>query len=125
MGMTTYARELVLGDYFTGGSGLHIALHDGDPGVDGDANELTDANYARQAVTFSSIVSTGDQRSVSNTTLLAFPALAAAATVTHMTVKTAASAGDTLAVIPLLSSRSYGIGGIPNVQAGEAVIIGA
>jgi len=59
--LSDYAENLVLDWLLTGGSvsrpsAWYVALHTGDPGEAGSANELSGNGYARQAVTFAAAV---------------------------------------------------------------------
>lgn len=124
MSMTPHAQQVVLQAYFTGASGLYLALHTGDPGDGGD-NELTDANYVRRAVAFTSPDNTAGAYRVSNDAAINFPALAGSATITWMSIKDASTSGNTLATIPLLTAKSFSAGGVPSIAIGDAVVIGA
>lgn len=63
-----------------------ISLHTGDPGVDGDANEVADANYERQGVVFDLHTTPLGEPYVQNTALVVFPAADADYEVTHIAV---------------------------------------
>ena len=58
MSTSVFASEQLLKWLFTGDTlgtrptSWYVSLHTGDPTADGSANEVTDANYARQSATF-------------------------------------------------------------------------
>jgi hypothetical protein len=88
----------------------YLALHTGDPGEAGTANEVTsgdDANYARQSATFTR---TGGQ--CKNNGAVSFPAAETGAdyTVTHMSLCDAASSGNVLYKGLLDAPRDVGTG---------------
>jgi hypothetical protein len=108
--MTNYLEEEILNHLFRGetifgtASTMFIALHDGDPGEAGTANELsTDTGaYARATVnthstnTIWSDPTAGTQGETDNTSDITFPtATAAWGTVSHVSVWNTASAGNT------------------------------
>lgn len=103
----------------------YVALHTGDPTLAGSANESTDANYARQAATFTaSSPGAGLAWQAVNDADVVFPAMAAASTITHVTVFDAVTGGNCLAVFPLPISRALSIGGVFSIPLGEMVITG-
>lgn len=92
MGMSALLTEDSLTYYLTTGSvitrpsGWEISLHSAAPGVNGTANEITDANYARQAIAFT--VDTTDPQApfAENNALIEYPAAAGTYTVTHIVI---------------------------------------
>ena len=100
-----------------------IALHAGNPGT-GDANEVVDGNYARQAVTFAA----SDQGAFwegASTADVVFPAASAAAdyTATHYTIRDGAS-GECLAIAALPVPIPVVEGGIISMPAGMIKVRG-
>jgi hypothetical protein len=100
-----------------------IALHAGNPGT-GDANEVVDSNYARQAATFAA-TDQGSYWEGANVADVVFPAASAAAdyTVTHFTVRDAVS-GECLGIGALPVSIPVVAGGIVAMPAGMAKVRG-
>lgn len=98
-----------------------VALHSGDPGT-GDDNELTDANYAREAATFE-VVADGDGYIARNDADIVFPALAAGVTVHFMSVRDAAT-GDCIRSVQLSPPKTFSAGGIPRIPINELVFEG-
>lgn len=84
-----------------------VALHTGDPGATGAANEVlvgTDADYVRKSVTFADLSSGQNQ----NESAVAWTVAATSAgyTVTHASIWTAASGGTCLLKGALLAART-------------------
>lgn len=102
----------------------YVGLHSGDPTVDGSGNEVADANYARQAATFTAS-QVGDLWQVVNDADVVFPASDGAYDVAYVTVWDAATGGNALAVMELPLGRSMSAGGVFSIPAGELVISGA
>lgn len=81
----------------------HIALHTGDPGETGAANEITGDGVTREADTFTVTGSVA-----ANDTELTFgPATADKGTATHASVWDAASGGNCIAKGALTASRAW------------------
>lgn len=99
-----------------------LALHTGDPGTGLD-NECTDATYARQAVTFA-VVADGDGYIARNTADIVFPALTAGATISWVSVNTAATAGSAIRSAQIPVAKVFSAGGVPRVPAQELVFEG-
>lgn len=87
MSLTLSARNTIL-PTLVGGT-VYIALHTAAPGDAGSANELVDSSYARQAATFTIDSGTG---TASLAATLNF-SLSAAATITHISMWSAATGG--------------------------------
>lgn len=103
----------------------YVALHNGDPTLDGSANESTDANYARQAVTFTATQpSTGLPWEVTNDADVTFPASAAPEVITHVTVFDALTGGNALAIFELPVARAIDTNGSFSIPLNELVITG-
>src|SRR5690349_17409024 len=105
---TTYWSTAILnamrGTNITAPAGMYLALHSGDPGEAGSSNEISDAGSARQSVAFAAPSGTNPV-GTSNTADQLFPAAAAQFTVTHVSIKDASSAGNTLYKGPLMGAR--------------------
>ena len=92
MGMSALLTKDSLTYYLTTGIvidrpvGWEISLHDGDPGVDGTANEITDANYVRQEIDFAIDDTDPAAPFAENDALVSFPAADAGYDVTHIVV---------------------------------------
>jgi hypothetical protein len=128
MTTTTYLSDQIIETYFATPTGLYIALHTGDPGTAGTANELvigTDANYVRKAVDF---VKSADGLIyvAKNNADVVFNAAASGAsyTVTHITVKSASTGGNTLAVLALVSPLPTVAGTVNSFATNDIVIRG-
>jgi hypothetical protein len=122
MAMTPFLQVQVLGLF----TGLYVALHSGPPGPDGAANELTDANYVRRAVTFDS-PSDADSDGVyqiSNSAPITYPGMAGAVTVAHYSLWTALTGGNCLLTVALNPSRAVGAAGVVQFAIGELIVKG-
>lgn len=102
----------------------YLALHDGDPGPDGTANEITDANYARQAVYFVADEYYSGNYGAYNDEDVTFPAAAATYDVTHVTVFDAATGGNALVVLELGLPRTVTAGGVFSIPTWQLEIHG-
>lgn len=103
--LTTHAKQQLLKYAFTTDAlgtrptTWHLALHVGDPGAAGSANEIDpgthDANYARQAITMQ-YDGAGAFPIVENGAALAFPAAAAGSShsATHYSIWDASTGGN-------------------------------
>lgn len=131
--LAPWAQEQVLTWLLTTGTmgtrptAWYVALHTGDPGSGGD-NELTttaDANYVRKAVNFT-VALNGSQYEADNDADVAFDPAASGAsyTVTHATVKDAATAGNTVLIIPLPTSIPVVDGGLVSIPISELLVEG-
>jgi hypothetical protein len=131
----TYLADAVLGLLFrsapfTKPGTLYIALHTADPTATGNVGELAIGvgGYARAPVTvgdasFSAPASAGAERFVANTGVLTFgTATAALGTVTHYSIKDAATAGNTLYYGALSAARTIANGDPIQVPAGGITI---
>lgn len=94
-----------------------IALHAGNPGT-GDDNEVVDANYAREAVTFAA-TDQGSYWEAANTADVVFDAASSGAsyTVTHYSIRNG-STGEALATAELPVPIPVTAGGIIAMPAG-------
>lgn len=130
MSTSVFASEQLLKWLFTGDTlgtrptSWYVSLHTGDPTADGSANEVTDANYARQSATFTAAAGT-ELWEVTNDADVVFPAAAAGFTVSHVCVFDAATGGNALAVLELPLARSISASGVFSIPINELVIAGA
>lgn len=132
MNVSVFSSEQLLKYLFTASAlgtrptAWHVALHTGDPTLDGSANEVTATPYSRQAATFvADQPVAGQPWRVRNNADLVFPAPTSGAyTVTHVTVFDAATAGTCLAVFALPLSREVAINGVFSIPTNELVITG-
>lgn len=99
-----------------------VALHTGNPGTDGAANEVADANYARKAVNFAAAALPSNMWQVANDADVVFDAAAAPYDVQYVSVFTSATLGTCLAVMPLAIARAIPSGGVFSIPSGEFTI---
>jgi len=104
MSLTLAGRNIALPTLLPGT--LYIALHTGNPGDAGSANQLADGSYTRQPTAFAVNTSTGTAASSS---ALNFT-LSATATLTHISIWTAASGGTCVSSQPLTAPVSASAG---------------
>jgi len=104
IGTTTYNK----------GATLHVALHTGDPGTTGASNELTVGSngYARATLANTTAgVAAASGGAKANVAAVSFPtATGSWGTVTHWSIKDAASGGNTLFYGSLAASKAIGAG---------------
>jgi len=102
MAFTTYGGNLALTFLLTTGSvagrptSWHVALHTGDPGVAGTANEVvvgTDPDYVRKSITFATPAS---RQALSNAAVSWTAGTTAGYNITHVSIWDAATAGNCL-----------------------------
>jgi hypothetical protein len=105
-----------------------IALHTGDPGESGTANEVADTySYARTSVSFdaASQPSTG-LTFCDNSATITFPTASGGnwGTITHISIKTSATYATTTALFKgaLTASKTVNDGDTFQIQAGQLVI---
>ena len=101
-----------------------VALHTGDPGEDGSANEVlaaSDANYARKAVTFDDPVT--DSGMVLSDAQVSWTVDAGSAgyTVTHASIWDTVTGGTPLMKGALLVPRTLAANGVLTFSIGEVV----
>ncbi len=123
-------NDLVLGaGTFTAPSTVYLGLHTGDPGEDGTANELTigtdgyaRASIANNTTNFPNATSGTGQKQ--NGTALVFPtATGSWGTITHLSIWSAATAGNLLYQGPMDVSKAIGTGDTPRFLTGELKVI--
>ena len=125
--LSDYAENLVLTWLLTATaatrpSAWYVALHTGDPGETGAANEVlvaTDADYVRKAITFAG--GSGGQSLSTLEVSWTVNSASAGYTVTHASVHDALSAGKCLFKGPLLASRALIANGVLTFSVGEIV----
>jgi len=104
------------GTELVAGTTYYMSLHTGNPGTTG-ANECTDANYVRQAITFAAAsggVSTSDLA-------VAFPAMAASQTIDGVGIWTASTAGS-YKVGASVTSYTAGVGVAVDYASGAVTL---
>lgn len=134
MGMTQGARQALYEYLFNAGSApswlttggdWYVALHDGAPGVDGAANEVTGTDYARVATSAATwgTASTATPSVVSNVAAITFPTAGTGGwgTVSAFSLWTASS-GGTCVWTGTLNSQAIVEGNTPEIAIGEADI---
>lgn len=104
----------------------YAALHTGDPGADGSANEVssaTDSNYSRSPVSWNLSEASGASK-VSNGAEVVFPASAGSGSysVQFLTIWSSASGGVCMARLPLDPVRSVAPSGAARFPIGEIII---
>lgn len=119
---TDHAENLILDwlfttDVVTRPTEWHVALHTGDPGETGAANELSGNGYARQAATFS----TASGGATANTGNLTFGPNTTTAwgVITHLSVWDASSAGNCLRKGALSAQKTVAVGDSITLNAGD------
>jgi hypothetical protein len=118
MSLTLSARNTILPTLFPGT--VYIALHTGNPGDTGSANELVDSSYARQPATFTIDSGTG-------TAALAAAidfSIATTVTLTHISIWSAATGGTASNRQPLTAPVDVSSGTF-TIAAGDITIGGA
>ena len=127
MSFTTYGENLLINwsfntDSVTRPTAWFVALHTADPTETGAVAEMvvgTDADYIRKAVT----MGTSPTGSSASTTQVVFtPAVAAATyTVTHVSIWTAATAGNCIMYGTLATSRAISNANPLTFEIGEII----
>tara|TARA_X000001388_G_scaffold75636_2_gene70908 strand:+ start:715 stop:1119 length:405 start_codon:yes stop_codon:yes gene_type:complete len=101
---TTYLETRTL-DFFLNANSLsttapttvYVALHTATPGEAGTASEATETGYARAAVSFGSATTdTAGATTISNDGAVSIGPITGTPTYTHISIKDAASSGNTL-----------------------------
>ena len=127
MSVTTYSSEQIVKALFststlTRPTAWNVSLHTADPGRTG-ANEVADANYARQSVTFT-VQQNGNLWQAITAAAVSFPGANAQFTVTHVGVFDAATGGNPVFTTEIPLARTVEAGGVFTVPAGELIIDG-
>jgi hypothetical protein len=108
--------HMLRGTEFTPPSTVYVSLHTADPGETG-ANELTGGGYSRKAVTFNA----PSGGSMTNSADIDFPNMPAA-TITHVALWDAASAGNCLWTGALTTSKTTNAGDTFRIPAGQLTV---
>jgi hypothetical protein len=108
--------HMLRGTEFTPPSTVYVSLHTADPGETG-ANELTGGGYSRKAVTFNA----PSGGSMTNSADIDFPNMPAA-TITHVGLWDAASAGNFLWGGALTASKTTNSGDTFRIPAGQLTV---
>ncbi|KKS16793.1 MAG: hypothetical protein UU74_C0033G0025 [Candidatus Woesebacteria bacterium GW2011_GWA1_41_7] len=124
MGAFTVAEaNAVLDARFVTGTTYYLALHTGDPGEDGDENEVlvaADADYVRQGFTFAGPAAL-KQKLNDSAVSWTVDAASAGYTVTHASIWTAATAGSCKFKAALAVPRALVANGVLTFEIGEVV----
>lgn len=129
MSMSAFATLDSLTYYFTAiapaarPTSWEVSLHTGDPGVDGTANEVADAGYAREPGIFAVDNTDPTLPFVDNTGLIQFGAAVTGYTATHVVVWS--NAGNPLSIQRLTADKVIGVGVEAQFAVGELIIGGA
>jgi len=131
-GFSDYAEQAMInatlrGTNFTAPSvaSLRLALFTADPTDAGNINEQSTGTwYSRQLTgTWTTPSPSGSANVSSNVAAITFPAVTtAAATITHIGILDAATAGNMLYSAPLSSSKTLQVGDVLSFAAGTIVI---
>jgi hypothetical protein len=125
--LTTYGQDLALNYLFntealTRPTGWFVALHTGDPGADGTANEVStgvDADYVRKTIALGS--EANGQVASSSEVAWTVNSASAGYTVTHASIWTAESGGSPLVKSALLATRTLVANDVLTFNIGEIV----
>lgn len=120
MSLTLYGRVQAL-QALNLSSTVYVALHTGNPGDAGSANEVTDSAYSRLSATFTFNSATG---TYALSTALTWPAANGSYTITHISIKDAATGGNTLVRQALTAAVSIAAGGTPAFAVGDITVGG-
>ena len=118
MSLTLSARNTILPTLFSGT--VYIALHTGNPGDSGSANEVSGGGYARQPATFTIDPSTG---TVALSAGLNFT-VGSTMTLTHISIWSAVSGGTASNRQPLTAPVEVSSGTF-TIAAGDITVGGA
>jgi hypothetical protein len=108
--------HMLRGTAFTPPSTVYVSLHTADPGETG-ANELTGGGYSRKPVTFNA----PSGGSMTNSADIDFPNMPAA-TITHVALWDAASAGNCLWTGALTAPKTTNAGDTFRIPAGQLTV---
>lgn len=99
------AAEILEAEFRT--DDVYLALYTSNPTGADTGTEVSGGGYARQLITFSAPVAEGGKQTIKNTTEIQFPVASANwGTVTHIGLRTAATAGDLIASAALVAPRT-------------------
>jgi hypothetical protein len=108
--------HMLRGTAFTPPSTVYVSLHTADPGETG-TNELTGGGYSRKPVTFNA----PSEGSMTNSADIDFPNMPAA-TITHVGLWDAASAGNCLWTGALPAPKTTNAGDTFRIPAGQLTV---
>ena len=129
MSLSNFLEELLLKWVFTTSTATRptawfVALHTGDPGETGAANEVlvgTDADYVRKAITYADPVADSGQ-ALSNAAVSWTAAVGASNyTVTHVSVHDALTGGNCFMYGALLVARDMVASGVLTFSTGDII----
>jgi hypothetical protein len=121
MSISNYYEDKILdhmlrGTAFTPPSTVYLSLHNADPGETG-ANEISGGSYARKAISWNA----PSGGSMTNSADIDFPNMPAA-TITHVGIWDAATAGNHLWNGPLTASKTTNSGDTFRIPAGQLTV---
>lgn len=102
---------------------VYLALFESDPGEASGGTETAYTGYARQASAWTALDASGQTK---NSGAITFPAngnASASATITHIVLYDAASAGNRLLYAPLTASKTLNVGDVLSFAA-NAIVFG-
>jgi hypothetical protein len=102
------------GTSYGGNAAVWVALHTGDPGTSGTANNAAETDRVQS--TFGSVASGG---AISNTAAIAWVSVAASETYTHVSLWTASTAGTFLGSATLTQSKVVNSGDDFSIPIGD------
>lgn len=128
-GLTNHGEDLLCTWLFTTTAATrptawYVALHTGDPGEVGSANEVvvgTDADYVRKSVTFADPVASSGQVLSNASVSWTVNSGSAGYTVTHASIWDASTAGNCLMKGQLPVSRTLAASGVLTFAIGEII----
>ena len=127
---STYLETRVL-DFFlnanslstTAPSTVYVALHTADPGEAGTSSEATETGYARASVSFGSAsTDTAGATTISNDGAVSIGPITGTPTYTHISIKDAATSGNTLFYGALSSSLTLTSGDSVQFSVGNITV---
>ena len=106
MGFSNAKATAILNQEFRTGT-VYLALYTSDPTGADTGNEVSGGSYARQAITFTAPAIDGGKETIKNNAEVQFPvATADWGTVTHIGIRSAATAGTLIASAALAAART-------------------
>lgn len=126
MGMSAYAKletllyMLTTDAVDTRPTSWEVSLHTADPGTDGTANEVTDANYVRQAVTFVADVTDPVTPFLENSAIITYPSADTGFVATHFVVWD--NADNPHVIQQLRVAKTIAIGEAATFAAGDLTV---
>lgn len=107
---------------FSSPATLYLALYTSNPQPNNSGTEVSGTNYARQAVTWTSIGGTGT--SATNSATITFPTAGSGGwgTITYLALFDASTSGNLLMFAPATSSVTVANGNVYQVASGQLLI---